>query len=321
MVESGKLDADDRRVLHALQLDPRASFARIGTVLGLSERTVSRRYHRLRSQLILRIVGHEQTGRADWLLQIMTAPAAVDAVSRALAARRDTSWIAHLAGTGGLSCILRTTATAGDALEQLRRMPGIGSVTAQRLLAPVAGVGGWPGRLQALTPEEQRALIEPERRAPSVSGTGRLPTDEPLLSMLAADGRMSIARLARGSGMPESTVRRRISELTARGVLMFEVEVDPKLYGRGTDVLCWLTVRPAAVRAVSEALNAHSEVAFAATTTGDSNVMAILELTDSEALHHYLADSIGALAGVERVRTEIVSDWIKRAGPLPMLRR
>lgn len=324
MVESVSLDPDDRRVLHALQLGPRTSFARLGAVLGMSERSVSRRYHRLRSELVLRVVGltrHDQPDQADWILRITASPASVDAVARTLAARTDTSWIASLADTGGLFCILRTTRADCHLLAQLRRMPNVDVVTAHRLLAPVAGVGGWPGRLQALTQEERQALLEHRHRDHPQPRSPRTDDDQRLLGLLAIDGRMSVARLARASGIAESTVRRRITELTAHGVLMFEVEVDPKLYGRSIDVICRLDVRPASLRAVTDALGAHAEVAFAATTTGESTVLAILELTDTVALHNYLADSIGALPGVNRVHTEIVADWVKRAGPLPLSRR
>ncbi|MGW6730146.1 Lrp/AsnC family transcriptional regulator [Nocardia sp. NPDC055029] len=322
VVDHVKLDEDDRRMLHALQLDGRASFARIATVLGLSERTVSRRYHRLRSQLALRvfgITGHDQRAQEDWFLRITATPASVDAVARILAARSDTAWIASLAGSGGLSCILRVPTATGEgsaALEQFRRGTAGGTVTAQRLLMPVAGVGGWPGRLQALTATEQEAL------KPSAMGQGTSaslsPDDERLLRLLAADGRTSVARLASASSIPESTVRRRIVELTARGVLMFEVEVDPKLYGRYVDVICWLDVQPAALRTVTAALGSHTQVAFAATTTGTSNIVALVEVTTTNELHDYLSDRIGTLPGVHRVHTEIVSRWIKRAGP-PLL--
>ncbi|MGW6726018.1 Lrp/AsnC family transcriptional regulator [Nocardia sp. NPDC055029] len=325
MVEVVSLDEDDRRILHAIQLDGRASFARIATVLGLSERAVSRRYHRLRSRLVLRVVGvtrHDPRAQADWLLRITAPPASVDALARALAARNDTSWIASLAGSGELTCMLRTTATtreAGDVLEQFRRRADINTMTAQRLLTPVAGVGGWPGRLQALTLEEQAAIapapatLTPER---SWTDTPRSAADERLLALLAIDGRMSIARLAAVSGIPESTVRRRIGELTERGVLMFEVEVDPKFYGCNLDVICWLDARPSALRVVTDAIGSHAEVAFAATTTGASNVLTLLEFTAADELHDYLADRIGGLPGVHHVRSEIISGWIKRAGPL-----
>lgn len=325
MAESVSLDESDRRVLHALQLDGRASFARIAAVLGMSERAVSRRYHRLRSRLTLRVVGvirPAQQEQEDWFLVVTAPPASVDTVARMLAARDDTSWIASLAGSGGLSCILRTpapTADRGNALDQFRRGVSRTTVTAQRLLVPVAGVGGWPGRLQALTASERDALAPPApetQASGSSAGGARSNDDERLLRLLATDGRMSIARLARASGIPQSTVRRRISELTGSGVLMFEVEVDPKLYGRDIDVICWLDVQPDALREVATTLGSHTEVAFASTTTGTSNVLAILEFATTDELNGYLADRIGALPGVHRARTEIISRWVKRAGPL-----
>ena len=97
---------------------------------------------------------------------------------------------------------------------------------------------------------------------------------------------------------------------------MFEVEVDPRLYGRHLDVICWLDVHPAALGDVASALAQHSEVAFAATTTGVTRILAFLELTDGGHLHRYLAERIGALPGVRRAETEIVAQWIKRPGPL-----
>ncbi len=113
MAEMVALDEQDRRVLHALQLDARASFARIAAVLGMSERSVSRRYHRLRSRLALRVIGltrPDLSEQEDWFLRIAAPSASIDAVARRLADRDDTSWIASLAGDGGLSCILRTPA-------------------------------------------------------------------------------------------------------------------------------------------------------------------------------------------------------------------
>ena len=325
MADSVSLDADDRRVLHALQLDGRASFARIAAALGISERVVARRYHRLRSRLALRVVGVMRSAlreQEEWFLRIATASGAVDTVARALADRGDTSWIASLSGDGGLSCILRTPTANGDgagALERFRRSASITSVTAQRLLAPIAGIGGWPGRLEALTASEKEAMRPdaPERRARETPVRAALSDDDAqLLRLLAADGRMSNVRLARVSGIPETTVRRRIAELTRHGVLIFEVEVDPKLYGRHIDVICWMDVQPAALSTVAQALSSHVEVAFASTTTGTTGILAILELADVGDLHRYLAERIGALSSVHRVQTEIIVRWIKRAGPL-----
>lgn len=76
-----------------------------------------------------------------------------------------------------------------------------------------------------------------------------------------------------------------------------------------------MDVQPRELGAIGGALGGHPEVAFAATTTGTTSILAILELTDARDLHQYLTDRIGALPGVHRVRTEIVTRWSKRAGP------
>ncbi|CAL9353778.1 hypothetical protein SUDANB105_00524 [Streptomyces sp. enrichment culture] len=329
MADSVILDEGDRRVLHALQLDGRASFTRIAAVLGMPERAVARRYHRLRARMALRVVGvtrPDPRGQADWFLRVAGKSESIDAVARTLAGRGDTSWIASLAGDGGLGGILRTplsTRDRGDTLERLRRSAGAVSVAAQRLLVPVAGVGGWPGRLESLTAAEREALTPAVRKGTADSVVMGRPCDDDarrLLGLLAVDGRMSVARLARACGIPESTVRRRIAELVGGGTLMFEVEVDSRLYGRHLGVICRLDVHPAALGDVASALGSHPEVAFAATTTGVTNILAFLELADGAHLHRYLTERIGALPGVHRAETEIVAQWIKRAGPLVALR-
>ncbi|GAB3059191.1 Lrp/AsnC family transcriptional regulator [Intrasporangium mesophilum] len=335
MADPITLDVDDRRVLHALQLDGRASFARIASILGMSERAVSRRYHRLRSRLALRVIGLSRADprtHEDWFIRVGPG-ASTGALARSLAGRDDTSWIASLAGDDGLGCILRAPASTGDTggiLDQLRRSAGTAAVTAQRLLAPVAGVGGWPGRLTALTATEQQALASPAlSTATHLDGTRTVGTrsggarsegvtrsdaDARLLRLLATDGRMSITRLARESGMPETPVRRRIAELPATGKLLFEVEVDPRLYGRHVDVICWMDVPPSALGTVTRALESHVEVAYAATTTGSTSILAFLELSDARDLRRYLVERIGALSGVHHVETELVARWLKRSG-------
>jgi DNA-binding Lrp family transcriptional regulator len=194
----------------------------------------------------------------------------------------------------------------------------VASVTAQRLLAPVAGVGGWPGRLEALTPSEVEALASdssPPHPVRGVSDPRPLPEDDRrVLRLLAVEGRMSFD-LARAAEIPESTVRRRVADLIG-GVLMFEVEVDPSLYGRRLDVWCWMDVQPSALGAVTGALAGHSEVAFAATTTGGTSIVAILELADATDLDRHLTERVGTLPGVMHVETDIAVRWIKRASPL-----
>jgi hypothetical protein len=90
------VDVIDRGLVHALQLDGRAPYSRIGEVLGVSTQTVARRFNRLRAEAGLRVIGlpdPQATGQSQWLLRLTAAPHAAQDLARALSRRSDTSWI------------------------------------------------------------------------------------------------------------------------------------------------------------------------------------------------------------------------------------
>lgn len=316
------LDEIDLKLVHALQIDGRESFRGIADALGVSERMISRRYARLRSRLMLRVVGTTDAHRLDqldWFVRIRTTNHTANQVAAALAAHKDTSWVNTLSGTPAVTCILRTASSAGGeiapVLTQLGQSIHVREVTAQCLLAPVAGVGGWPGRISSLTPAEELALSHNlEEGSPSGRRITLSDVDSLLISALAEDGRSSISRLSLTTNVPESTVRRRIADLTAERILRFEVDIDARLYGRSLEAICWIEMEPHGIGDVSKALATHPQVAFASTATGMSAVIAILELAGPRELHDYLSQSLGALPAIRHVETAIVDRRLKRAG-------
>ncbi|WP_330446705.1 Lrp/AsnC family transcriptional regulator [Streptomyces anulatus] len=326
-MESVTLDALDRRLIHALQLDGRLTFSRIAAAVGVPERTVARRYHRLRSRLALRVVGlvdGRRTGMLDWVVRVRCAPEAVETLAVLLARREDTSWIAPLVGGTELTCMIRTPPPGDDGrrpfFEQLARTAGVREVGAACVLRPVAGVGGWAGRMDALGEAEQRLLLPP-RPAPADPAEAvpvLSPADSALLRALSQDGRADLGRLASATGCSESTVRRRIGQLRDSGVLAFEVEIDPALFGYPIEALLWLDVPPAGLGAVAEALAGHQQVAFAALTTGPSSVFVMVECRSVSGLHAYVTDELAALHGITRIESAVTQRRTKRAGPLPV---
>ncbi|MFD9517076.1 Lrp/AsnC family transcriptional regulator [Streptomyces sp. NPDC059979] len=324
MTQSVILDALDRRLIHALQIDGRASFSRIATVLGVPERTIARRYHRLRSALVVQVVGlvdSRRIGMLDWFVRIDCTPDAADALTTALALRDDTSWIAPLAGGTRLTCMVRTPASSTDGerplFDHLLRTPGIRDVEAGCVLRQVAGVGGWAGRTSALEGSEQAALLNPSLEPqgdPQAPGWGE--AEARLARELARDGRADVVRLAAVTGWSASTVRRRIAELRAAGVLHFEVNVDPSCFGFPVEALLWLEVAPAALVEVTQALARHDAVAFAAVTTGRAAVVAMVLCRDTGALYDYLTHELASLPGIGRMETALIQRRATRAGPL-----
>ncbi|QKW25208.1 Lrp/AsnC family transcriptional regulator [Streptomyces seoulensis] len=370
MTRSVTLDTLDRRLVHALQIDGRAPFSRIAAVLGVPERTVARRYHRLRSALVVRVVGlvdSARVGMLDWFVRVECATDAVDALTAALAQRDDTSWLAPLAGGGRLVCMVRTPAVGADGgrllFDHLARTPGVRDLAASCVLRPVAGVGGWAGRTSALDATEQARLrswaaaadgegdgadgvdgVDGVDGAEATDGGGGVfgaegiggvggvggvgggdgaggafewsEGDVRLVGELARDGRAEVRELSAVTGWSASTVRRRIARLRAAGVLHFEVDVDPALFGSPVEALLWLEVAPSALGRVTGALARQRPVAFAAVTTGSASVFAMVQCPGTGALYDYLAHELGGLPGIGRTETALVQRRAKRAGAL-----
>jgi len=76
-VENDALDLIDRQIIHALAVEPRASFRTIGEVVGVSDQTAARRYRKLRESVGLGIYGLVRgplAGWVDWLVRLQTTP-------------------------------------------------------------------------------------------------------------------------------------------------------------------------------------------------------------------------------------------------------
>jgi DNA-binding Lrp family transcriptional regulator len=312
LVES--LDELDLRLIHALHVDARAPFSRIAAVLGTSDRTIARRYARLRATGQVRVVGvpnAHRLGLTEWFVRLQCTPDTATRVAAALARRADTSWVSLTSGGTEITCITRTrdrNEAEGLLLHKLPRTPRIISVAAHCMLRAIAGTHGWPGRTSALTDDEVAQL----RWQPAESdGTTEL--DDQLLAVLAEDGRADLPTLAKATGWSESTARRRLDQLRRGGFLYFDVDVDPLLLGYASETILWLTVAPSALGTVADALATHQEIAYAAATTGPSNVVAFAVCRDHRALYDYLADRLGTLPGLRHVESAPVIRRTKRA--------
>ena len=327
------LDRLDRQLLHALDVDGRVPFSRIATVLGVSDHTVTRRYQRLRTAGLLRVVGLTEPGRVgqvQWFVRIRCTPDAAMPIAQALARRDDTAWVSLHSGGTDIVCVIRTRSQQErDALllQKLPRTPRVVSVSAHYVLHEfVGGPRGWGGRLGALTDRQVGLLRESQLPTVPAAHVDRAWADgdrielshgdQAMLKVLAADGRAGYRELAAATGWSDSTVRRRLETLRRAGALYFDVEVDARLLGFDAEANLWLTVAPSELVVVGNALASHVEVPFAAATTGATNLTATVVCRDTQALYRYLTERIGALAAVRQVETAPRIRTLKRAGTL-----
>lgn len=316
------LDGLDRQIIHALIIDGRAPFSRIATVVGVSEQTVARRYRRMHAGDVIRVVGmadSQRLGLSDWVMRLQCVPDAASTVAGALARRDDTSWVSLTSGGTEIICTVKPAAGGSRDDLLLRQLPSsrrIVGISAHSLLHLFRGGSShWPPVMQALTPE-QAGLISPPLSPPSghrESAHPLGPGDRALMAGLARDGRASYSELAQAAHWHESTVRRRVEELRAAGVLYLDLDVDDSSFGIGTRAHLWMSVAPARLADAGEALARHPEIPFVAATTGTSNLVASVLCRDDYDLYRYLTERVASLDGVTAVEVTPVIRTVKRA--------
>ena len=315
-------DLLDIQLLYALQLDGRAPFSVIGEVLGVSDQTIARRYNRLRSSGLLRVRGlvePDLLGLRSWLVRVQCTPNAAASVAEALARRPDTAWISLTSGGTEIACVVRTR--SGDdgshlLLDTLPRSRGVTGITAQCVLHTFfGGVLSLVNKSGTLNPEQVATLQPPAVTRPAAPARVTA-GEEPLLNALELDGRTTFSELASETGWSQSTVRRRIADLRASGVLYFDVDFHHSLLDLTARGMVWLTVNPAQLGAAGEAMARHPETAYVAAMTGTANLYASVLSPSTEALYTYLTTSIAQLPGLSEVETILVMRTVKRSGLL-----
>ncbi|MFJ9420388.1 MULTISPECIES: Lrp/AsnC family transcriptional regulator [unclassified Streptomyces] len=317
-MDTVSLDATDRGLVHALQIDGRVSFRAVAEVLDVSENTVARRYRRLRSSGLLRVVGvvnGVRLGYSSWTLRVRCTPDAAGSIAAALAARPDTSYVYLLSGGTEVSCNVQTpTAAERDALllDKLPRTSRVTAVSAHLLLRATALPTAWAG--SARLTEKQVRWLRPDPVPSTAEEVALDEQDRAMLDILARDGRAGYSELGTTTGSADSTAKRRLDTLRRAGVLTFIVDIAPATLGFPTEARLWMTVQPSRLADVARAMADHPEVSFAAMTTGPSNLVAAVNCRDAEDLCRYLTERVATLEAVHSIETAPVIRTLKRAG-------
>lgn len=317
-----QLDELDHQLVQALLIDGRAAFSRIAAVLGVSDQTVIRRYRRLRTAGLLRVVGlpvGHRVGLLESWLRVQCTPDAAVAVADALARRPDISWVTLNSGGTEVNCVTRARSREDRDLLLLHKLPRTQRVTAVTAHTVLRVFIGGPARWLGVNRLTEQQVADLEHPAHSAGGGGQVQLDETDLALFAAlarDGRTGYPELARATGLSESTARRRLEHLHELGALFFDVEIDPALLGYPTQATLWATVAPAGLAAAGAALAAHPGVPFAAAVTGSANLVAVVLCRDTDELYEFLTARLGSLPAIQQVELTPVIRTVKRAGLL-----
>ncbi len=277
---------------------------------------MARRYARLKATSALRVVGllaPEVTGGAQWVVRVRAMPEAAGKVADALARRRDTSWVSLC--SGGTEIVAAVDGYGVDSLllDVLPRTRQVLDVQAQQVLSRFYGGAGSPFTKYGPLDASQVAQLVEHVPAVTASPSGLTEVDRRIVETLRSDGRASVEDLEAATHASASTVRRRLQDLRAAGILHFDVDVDHLLLSPVVYSMLWLQVRADGLVSTGRALAKHTEVAYAAATTGTANMFAYVASRDAGHLYRYLSTHIAALPTVGTVETVPVLRQVKAA--------
>ncbi len=136
-------------------------------------------------------------------------------------------------------------------------------------------------------------------------------TDRRIIRLLQRNARASYAELSRETGIPESTVRRRMDRLIRLGVIEFAMLAEPSKLGYELRAMIGLKVELRRLEEIADTLRGMNEVTFAAFLTGNFDVMVQVVVRSQEALVEFLTQRIAPIEGIRSTETFVMPYIIK----------
>jgi DNA-binding Lrp family transcriptional regulator len=322
--DSDTLEPPERRLVAALQVNPRAGVGEIARIFGEHERTVARRVQRLIGSRAIRPTATYDVMRCrlgnSVNLRLDVAPGTLEKTAQALAGHPELRTVLATCGRSStLWC--ETVLPYGARLhtlmaEGIPSLPDITRVEAHPTLKVFSTPGSWQAPL--LTPEEKRQLrasvIQP---LPHPADHYELtPTDRLVADTLAEDARITLSDLSRRLGFSVATAGRRVSSLLERRMIRLRTEVEPALLGLPFEAQLHLKVRPAGLEQTGAGLAACPEVRYCAAVTGTSNLLAQVCVESEADLYRFLGERLGSLLDITEAATELIVRAFKRGSVL-----
>lgn len=138
-------------------------------------------------------------------------------------------------------------------------------------------------------------------------------TDRAIIRLLQQDARISYAEISRETGIPESTVRRRMERLQQRGVIEFAMIADPARLGYDLRAMIGLKIDLRRLDEIARAVHELNEVMFAAFLTGDFDITLHVVVRSQDELVDFLSHKLAPIDGIRSLETFVMPHIIKPA--------
>jgi len=319
------IDELDLALVDALRVEPRAPWSRLAGPLGVDPATLSRRWARLAAAGEAWVTCYPSTDRLGYgvtaLVEVECQANRVAEVAARLAQDPRTASIEVV--TGGADLLLTVGATERSlltryVLDRIGTLPGVLRTRTSLVERTVREGSRW--RDGALDTGQRAAIAgAPHPAAPGAGRTAagqQTVTDRSLLLALGQDGRMPYAELAERTGLPASTVRRRLAELRDSGRLVLRCDASPRLTGHPIHVLLWLELPADRLEPAAAWFAARPQTRMCAMTLGAANLVASVMLRRVEDVRRLESELIRIAPGVRVRERQLTVRLVKLVGHL-----
>lgn len=318
LAQLASLDETDKRLIQALQINPRARWASLAPIIGVDSVTLARRWERLSDHGLAWVAGHPGAGARgpSAILEIEAEPGATLEIAQTLAADPEAFTIDHTAGGRDLLAIVG--ASDLDSLSEyimgrMRRLSGVRATRTLLLSSPFTDAGQW--RLRSLSADET-AAVERTIDTPAVAARGDVDPqlEHALLHVLGQDGRATVTSIARELGVGQRRIREALATLSAQGRLVVRTEVARAHSGWPVHAWYFLRVPASVAERVGSAMTRLSEVRMAASTIGPYNLVLSVwmrALADVQRLEVAIEEGVPGVSIADR---SVVLQSLKKEG-------
>jgi DNA-binding Lrp family transcriptional regulator len=322
MQDYATMDETDLALVHALQLQPRVTWAHLADVLDVDASTLARRWTRL-SRAGLAWFSSYPRRTAEWsghgwgaaaFVEVECLPGRRKPVMDVLA--RNPAVLNIDATSGRRDLMLTMTAPSIVALDQevdsaVATIADVRRTRTHYFRSVIREGSTW--RLNALSPEQQRALATPSTHDGS-SPPG--PRDLGVLRILGPDARTPAVTVAEQLGCSEATAGRWIRRVLDSPFTATRCEVAHNVAGWEVAATLWLDVPQHDLKSVGSAISRLREIRLCVTVSSEANLVAQIWL---HRLGHL--DQFEMLLATRFPGTRILDRWVtprfgKRLGHL-----
>ncbi|MFT4125669.1 MAG: Lrp/AsnC family transcriptional regulator [Gordonia sp. (in: high G+C Gram-positive bacteria)] len=283
---SEPLTEEDRRLINALQVAPRATWKTVGAVLGRDPVTVARRWRRLTGSGLAWVVSYRTTLRLA-IVEIDCPPGSTDTIAAALMQDPETATIDLT--IGGRDIVATVASLDEDSLAEyiVRDMSALDTMKATRthlVTQVVRDARSW--ELRELSADEATALIEASAPRPPHRPANLTPTErDAVVGALIRNGRAGPVDIATMSGISTDRARAALYELLTSGDVTIRTEVARRY--SGSPAYAWFFLR-ASARSMDTAiarLSTLRDLRLLTRTVGTHNIVMAMWLRSSADIH------------------------------------